>query len=314
MDYKKQYCIIGLDSLYINQKYIKQLYKCTTNDFILLDNKQPTTVLIEHIEKCGLDRMKCMSLLKDNILDLKRFFHLMYKSCIEYEFIITPLLEQESNRELMPNFFHRHEIINHYCNHSDKYLEIGVEYGYTFNNIVSQYKIGIDPDPKLSNFFVKKMTSDDFFDKNTEIFDIIFIDGMHQVRFVMNDINNSIKSLTVNGKIFVDDILPLTYEEQLSVPVNGYYENDVLKYSTSWTGDVWKVIYHILKNYSRNIRFQYFFNSNYRGVFLMTLIEKFYIDDSEYDIIKNYHYKSDFEDYIRLLENNTQYLSYYLPL
>lgn len=308
IDYKKQYCIIGIDSFYINQCYIKELYKNTTNDFILLDNKQPNNILINHIEKCGLERIKCMSLLKDNITELKRFFELMYKSCDDYEFIMN------KNHEININFFDRHEIINYYCSNNDKYLEIGIEYGYTFNNIICNYKIGIDPDPKINDVSIKKIKSDDFFQINTELFDIIFIDGMHQVTFVINDINNSIQSLNKNGKLFIDDIIPYTYEEQLSIPINCYYENNILKYRSSWTGDVWKVIYHILKNYNENINFKYFFNSNYRGVFLMTLIKKFKIHESEYNIINNYHYIHDFKNYIYLLENNKKYLSYYLHL
>ena len=49
-----------------------------------------------------------------------------------------------------------------------------------------------------------KLTSDDFFKSNKETFDVIFIDGMHQTEYVLNDFNNSVKCLNDNGKIFID--------------------------------------------------------------------------------------------------------------
>ena len=89
---------------------------------------------------------------------------------------------------------------------------------------------------------------------------MVFIDGLHQSEYVLNDINNSIVALSQGGKIFMDDILPLTYDEQLKIPKKHYYEKDILKYGEPWTGDVWKVLYYILKNYSEHIDFSYYFH------------------------------------------------------
>ena len=96
-------------------------------------------------------------------------------------------------------------------------MEIGVETGYTFNNVQMQNKIGVDPSPQFESEKLVLKTSDDFFENldpstNTK-FDIIFIDGLHQCEQVAKDVNNSIRFLNENGKILLDDIIPLNYHE-----------------------------------------------------------------------------------------------------
>lgn len=137
-------------------------------------------------------------------------------------------------------------------------------------------------------------------------FNAIFIDGMHQVEYVLKDINNSIKVLSENGTIFIDDILPFNYNEQLKVPIKHYYENGILKYGENWTGDVWKVIYHLIKNYREKIiYFKYFYNLNFRGIGAFKFNEVFKINIDEIDIINNYDYFTDFSDYIKELQSFT---------
>ena len=85
------------------------------------------------------------------------------------------------------------------------------------------------------------------------IFDIIFIDGMHQVEYVLKDFNNSVKFLNKNGIIFLDDVLPISKNEQEKIPINPIYENSILKYSSPWTGDVWKFMYYLLLNFKDKI-------------------------------------------------------------
>ena len=53
---------------------------------------------------------------------------------------------------------------------------------------------------------------------------------MHQSEYVLKDLNNSIKYLSENGMIIIDDILPLNKEEQNKLPQEYFYENNVLKY------------------------------------------------------------------------------------
>ena len=125
-------------------------------------------------------------------------------------------------------------------------MEIGVETGVTFLNSHFIDKEGVDPDPKCEHPNLIKKTSDDYFAAlpiNCKK-DVYFIDGMHQVEYVLNDVNNSMKHLNEKGKIFLDDILPLTYDEQCKIPKKHFYENGILKYGESWTGDVWKIVYY----------------------------------------------------------------------
>jgi hypothetical protein len=184
-------------------------------------------------------------------------------------------------------------------------LEIGVENGFTFNNVHFENKLGVDPDPKM-NFNLDKIiksTSDEYFKNNNKIFDVIFIDGMHQVEYILNDVNNSIKYLHDNGLLFIDDILPFNYNEQLKIPIKHYYENGILKYGEAWTGDVWKIIYFILQNLSEKVSFSYYSNINYRGVAVFEIKEKFEIDKNNIEIINNYDYFKEFKHYIHLIDS-----------
>ena len=114
--------------------------------------------------------------------------------------------------------------------------------------------------------------------------------------------NNSIKALQEGGSLFIDDILPLSYNEQLKIPRKHYYEKGILKYGEEWTGDIWKVVYHILKKYSRLINeFKYFYNSNYRGIAYIKIKESFEILETEIDVINGYDYFIDFPKYLTLL-------------
>ena len=72
------------------------------------------------------------------------------------------------------------------------YLEIGTFKNEVFNKIKCEKKVGVDP---VMGGTVRD-TSDNFFFNNSEKFDIIFIDGLHEYHQVKKDIENSIKLLT----------------------------------------------------------------------------------------------------------------------
>jgi hypothetical protein len=117
----------------------------------------------------------------------------------------------------------------------------------------------------------------------------------------LNDINNSIQYLNPNGKIFIDDILPFNYNEQQKTPNNHYYENGILKYGEPWTGDIWKVVFYIMKYYREYIDFEIYFNSNYRGVLELSVLSDFQIPVEKIEEINLYDYHTDFDEYIQLL-------------
>ena len=78
------------------------------------------------------------------------------------------------------------------------------------------------------------MTSDDFFIKNEEKFDFIFIDGLHHYKQVKKDINNSLNILNEGGTILMHDCLP-----------RNYYYQAVPRSQLNWNGDTWKAFLEI---------------------------------------------------------------------
>jgi glycosyltransferase involved in cell wall biosynthesis len=308
VDYDKQYCIVGLDSLVLNLEKIQSLYEDLRNDFFLIENKCDIESLHYILDIYGFSRFKCYTLIDETVETLVKYFMLQYKSCKKYEIINNYIHKVKYNTD----FSQRYLVINSISNPNDKYLEIGVENGYTFNNTHFLNKIGVDPSPNfISNNLVLK-TSDDFFknvDTNTNTntkFDIVFIDGLHQCEQVIKDVNNSIIHLNENGKILLDDIIPLNSHEQLKIPLKHYYDNEILKTMIPWTGDVWKALYHILSLYSQYIDFSYFYHPYYRGIAILHIKHFFQIPDTEIDIINNYNYTNDFIKYMHLIENFTQ--------
>jgi len=105
------------------------------------------------------------------------------------------------------------------------YLEIGCDDNWCFDRIVVDHKVGVDPEKGGT----LRMTSDDFFSQNTEMFDIIFVDGLHHADQVYKDIENSVKILNPGGVILVHDVNPLDEGMQI-----------VPRIQIAWTGDVWK--------------------------------------------------------------------------
>ena len=316
LDYTCQVCIIGLDSLILNLEHINELYKDSTIDFILLDNKCSNEYLWKQLDSYEFKRMKCYSLIDVSSDLLVSYFKTMYLSTVKFEIIQNGYIIRPTYNTNMPQ---RSQIINALTKPNDVYLEIGVEYGQTFLQTHFKDKTGVDPDPKFQvknqGFKFESSTSDEFSlntklnnDINNDInndvikYDVIFIDGMHQSEYFLRDFNNSIKVLQEGGSLFIDDILPLSYNEQLKIPRKHYYEKGILKYGEEWTGDIWKVVYHILKNYRRFINeFRYFYNSNYRGVAYIKIKEAFEIAEKEIEVINGYNYFIDFPKYLTLL-------------
>jgi len=108
------------------------------------------------------------------------------------------------------------------------YLEIGQGQRFAnFDWINSRIRIGVDPDKTMSAAY--QTTSDEFFAKNKDSFDLIFIDGLHEADQVEKDIINALNVLNDNGTIVVHDCNPKTKEMQI-VPRQVKY----------WSGDAWK--------------------------------------------------------------------------
>ena len=107
------------------------------------------------------------------------------------------------------------------------YLEIGCDKNQSFSSVTIEKRVGVDPVEGGSH----KMTSDKFFSINKDLYDFIFIDGLHEYSQVIRDIKNSLNSLSMNGVIVLHDCLPRNIWNQITPRIN-----------SDWNGDVWKAI------------------------------------------------------------------------
>jgi len=142
--------------------------------------------------------------------------------------IINNLIKYDTQYQLSL----RSKIINRIirCCNYEKYLEIGVmRKQLNFNNIQIEHKIGVDPGGEGFSEATHTMTSDDYFKQNKESFDIVFIDGLHESRQVLNDILNALRFLNRGGTIVCHDMNPLL-ELCQRVP----------RQTAIWNGDGWK--------------------------------------------------------------------------
>ncbi len=96
-NYKKQYCILGLDVLRQQKDTIRQLYDTNENDFLVLDSKHSIDVLSKELELLNFDKMKCYVLKDHSDEELINYFHLVYKSCEDVEIITHSKIPTISN-------------------------------------------------------------------------------------------------------------------------------------------------------------------------------------------------------------------------
>ena len=135
----------------------------------------------------------------------------------------------------------RSEIINILirANNYKSYLEIGIGDGENYKYINCENKTNVDPcfddyDHQNLSLVENRMTSNEFFQNNSQKFDIIFIDGLHEYTQVYRDIKNSLAALNENGAIVCHDMLPPTEWHQR--PQSEYSKGQ------EWNGDSWKAI------------------------------------------------------------------------
>ena len=136
------------------------------------------------------------------------------------------------------------------------YLEIGVFRGETFHAIRADRKVAVDPQfhfavpqPAPRGTVYYEVASDVYFGrivKETELFEVIYLDGLHTFEQTLRDLLNAIAHLAPGGVIVVDDILPSTF--YAAVP--DYETFDQLWRLTgqgdaSWMGDVFKLLFFV---------------------------------------------------------------------
>lgn len=114
-----------------------------------------------------------------------------------------------------------------------RYLEIGCAGNDLFDSVYSSHKIGVDP----TRGGTHRTTSDEFFASNTEKFDVIFIDGLHEYEQVHNDAVNALTCLNDGGWIAFHDFLPRSWKE-----------HHVPRLQAVWTGDCWKAAVELARS------------------------------------------------------------------
>lgn len=144
-------------------------------------------------------------------------------------------------------------IVNPNC----KYLEIGVEFGFTLEGVNSNFKYAVDPNPRYvqkknsSNTKTFIMTSDKFFDSlsSDEVFDVIFLDGLHTADQLLKDFLNSIKHIKKDSWILIDDVLPRDSISSLPDLKESLHLRATLgDFRNIWHGDCFKLL-PILRKY-----------------------------------------------------------------
>lgn len=153
------------------------------------------------------------------------------------------------------------------------YLEIGVNRGKCIFNIKgAEKRFAVDPffnfniwkkikaiaknaDNLKNDYF--EVTSDVFFEQNENLLlknriDLAFIDGLHTYQQCLNDVQNTLKYLDINGIIVLHDCNPL--DELAAFPAVSIDDarrqlGNNQDWKNIWNGDVWKVIVHIRKHH-----------------------------------------------------------------
>jgi len=190
--------------------------------------------------------------------------------------------------------YERHEIINQIikARKYKTYLEIGTDKGDTFSKVNIQNKVCCDPVDNVKkeyNFKINYlMTSDEMFDQfdRNKKFDLIFLDGMHEERYLDRDIINALRHLNKGGLILCHDTIPTNVlyarKYQLGNLIQG-----------GWTGNVYK---SILKLQQQNIKFYTLINV----IHGMTIIE---YHDNPYELVVPNYLST--EDYYYIFAQDT---------
>ena len=163
-------------------------------------------------------------------LKINRFFE--SRKILKLKYYIHKIFKEKDIGDLGFNFNdkpNRSEIIQSIIDFKKyrSFLEIGSFSNELFNKVNIDNKVGVDP---VSGGTIR-MTSDEFFKKNKEFFDLIFIDGLHHYDQVKKDINNSLSILNKGGVVLLHDCLP-----------SNVFDQAVPRCTYKWNGDVWKAI------------------------------------------------------------------------
>jgi hypothetical protein len=139
---------------------------------------------------------------------------------------------------------------------NSQYLEIGVMAGVTFHQVTeSSLKVAVDPKFLFdvshlmsANVRYETMTSDMYFLQNKQIFDVIFIDGLHEFKQSLKDLLSSLAILShETAYVIIDDIWPTDIFSSLPDQQECYdLRREFLRSNEvplDWRGDVYKILF-----------------------------------------------------------------------
>ncbi len=211
-----------------------------------------------------------------NYLKFIKIFHILFGE--NFKKIIEP--------EFFDKKIHRIDIVKKIIEIKgfNSYLEIGCDQNELFKTVNINKKIGVDPVSGGTH----RMTSDKFFEKNKDKFDLIFIDGLHTYKQVRKDILNSLDSLNDKGFLLIHDCFPLSYFDQ-AVP----------RAQRKWNGDVWRAITE-LRTYDEINVCVGSFDNGIGLIFKSKNKNKLFIDN-DFKKIKFKDYYENYKNYLNLL-------------
>jgi hypothetical protein len=135
------------------------------------------------------------------------------------------------------------------------YLEIGVQLGHTFNALDIPYKVAVDPlfqfdYGSLASEHIKffEVPSDEYFLKfsGNDIFDLIFLDGLHEFYQVLRDFLNALDHTHKKSVLILDDIFPNdVFSSLVKDPYRFRKMHNPDNLDGSWHGDVYKMMFFI---------------------------------------------------------------------
>lgn len=136
-----------------------------------------------------------------------------------------------------------------------RYLEIGVNHGDTFRHVAIEDRTGVDPEfrfdtSSLANARTRLVpaTSDAFFAglDLDEIYDIVFIDGLHRFEQVVRDFANVLLHTHRRSVIVLDDTVPSDVYSTLPSQSQALHQRKLGGTNEgSWHGDVYKTVFYI---------------------------------------------------------------------
>lgn len=140
------------------------------------------------------------------------------------------------------------------------YLEIGVCEGYTFHSLKAARKVAVDPgfrfdviaaqaDPANAACSYHALPSDEYFASTAgadELFDVIFVDGLHTFDQTLRDLLNALSRLRPGGVVLVDDVKPSSYHASLPDMEQFLQVRTALgDEHPAWMGDVYRLVFFI---------------------------------------------------------------------